>query len=230
MLGIIGAMDIEVESLKALLTNKTEESISGIDFCVGDLGNEKAVVAKCGIGKVFSAICTEAMILKYKPDMIINIGVAGCLDETLDIGDVVIADSVVQHDMDISPLGDPVGMLSDINIVKIPTNVEMKNKLIEAVKAVGINYSVGVIASGDQFVASDDKKNYIKTNFDAKACEMEGGSIGHVCYVNNVPFTVIRAMSDKANGGATMDFPTFTKIAARNSTNVIKKFVGILEE
>ena len=114
MIGIIGAMDIEVESIKSLLTDISVKTVSGVDFVSGKFKNLDVVVAKCGVGKVFAALCTEAMILKYNPKMIINVGVAGCLDKNLKIGDIVIADNVVQHDMDTSPLGDPVGMLSDI--------------------------------------------------------------------------------------------------------------------
>jgi len=120
MIGIIGAMDIEVENIKALLSDITTETVSGVDFVKGKFGQKDVVVAKCGVGKVFSALCTEAMILKYNPKVIINVGVAGCLTPELKIGDIVIADKVVQHDMDTSPLGDPIGMLSDIKSCTSP--------------------------------------------------------------------------------------------------------------
>lgn len=226
MIGIIGAMDIEVESIKALLSDITTEKISGVEFVKGKFSGKDIVVAKCGVGKVFSALCTEAMILSYKPTTIINVGVAGCLTPELKIGDVVIATDVVQHDMDTSPLGDPVGMLSDINIVHIKSDEKVTALLEESVKDSGIEYRLGTIASGDQFVASKDKKDYIKANFGAISCEMEGGSIGHVCYVNNVPFAVLRAMSDGADDGAMMDFPAFCKMAAENEVKVITKFLS----
>jgi len=226
MIGIIGAMDIEVEKIKGFLTDVSEEKISGINFVSGKFENKDVVVAKCGVGKVFAGLCAEAMILKYTPELIINVGVAGCLDETLKIGDIVIADSVCQHDMDTSPLGDPVGMLSDINIIKIPADEKAYRLFGECAKELSLPYSIGTIASGDQFVSSSEKKKYIIDNFGAKSCEMEGGAIGHVCYVNNVPFAVLRAMSDGADDGAKMDFPTFAKMAAENSTNVIKAFLA----
>lgn len=230
MIGIIGAMDIEVESIKAMLASVSEEKVSGVNFVRGKFGAESVVVAKCGVGKVFAALCAEAMILKYNPSVIINVGVAGCLDKSLKIGDIVIADSVVQHDMDTSPLGDPIGLLSDINIVKIPSDEKTCALLEESVGAAGIKYSVGTIASGDQFVADDAKKRFITDNFGALSCEMEGAAIGHVCYVNNVSFGVLRAMSDGADDGADMDFPTFTKMAAENSTRVIKEFLLRVQE
>lgn len=225
MIGIIGAMEIEVEEIKALLTEKKCETTSGVEFVSGTFCGKKVVTAKCGVGKVFAALCAEAMILKYNPDMIINIGVAGCLSDNLKIGDIVIADSVVQHDMDTSPLGDPVGMLSDINIVNIPSDKRIADVLEQAVTEVGLRCERGVIASGDQFVASKEIKEYIKNTFHASSCEMEGASIGHVCYVNNVPFGVLRAMSDGANDGADMDFPTFAAKAAANSSEVMRKFI-----
>lgn len=226
MIGIIGAMDIEVEKIKAFLTDISTENISGVNFVRGKFGEKCVVVAKCGVGKVFAGLCAEAMILKYAPDLIINVGVAGCLDENLKIGDIVIADSVCQHDMDTSPLGDPVGMLSDINIIKIPADKKAYELFSQCAKELDLSYSVGTIASGDQFVSSGDKKKFIIDNFGAKSCEMEGGAIGHVCYVNKVPFAVLRAMSDGANDDAKMDFPTFAKMAAENSTNVIKAFLS----
>lgn len=225
MIGIIGAMDIEVESIKALLSDTQEKKVSGISFVCGKFAEKDVVVAKCGVGKVFAALCAEAMILEFSPDMIINVGVAGCLDKNLKIGDIVIADSVVQHDMDTSPLGAPKGMLSDINIINIPADEKIAKTLGEGVAELGISYTVGTIASGDQFVADGEKKDCIISQFGAKSCEMEGAAIGHVCYVNQVPFGVLRAMSDGADDGAKMDFPEFTRMAAANSTEVIKKFL-----
>ena len=226
MIGIIGAMDIEVEKIKGFLTDVSEEKISGVNFVSGKFGEKDIVVAKCGVGKVFAGLCAEAMILKYSPSLIINVGVAGCLDSTLKIGDIVIADSVCQHDMDTSPLGDPVGLLSDINVIKISADKNACDLFSECAKELSLPYSIGTIASGDQFVSSAEKKQFIIDNFGAKSCEMEGGAIGHVCYVNNVPFAVLRAMSDGADDGAKMDFPTFAKMAAQNSTQVIKAFLS----
>ncbi len=228
MIGIIGAMDIEVENIKSFLTCKNEENISGIDFVSGKFGSKDVVVAKCGVGKVFAALCAEAMILKYSPEMIVNVGVAGCLDNTLKIGDIVIADSVVQHDMDISALGHPRGLLDGLDIINISADKKICTLLSAAVSQLGLPYTVGTIASGDQFVADKKTKEFIIKAFNAKSCEMEGAAIGHVCFVNKVPFCVLRAMSDGADDGANMDFPTFTRMAAENSTNVIRSFLSAL--
>lgn len=224
MIGIIGAMDIEVEGIKALLDGVSEEKISNIAFVKGKLNGTDLVVAKCGVGKVFSALCAQTMIMSYKPDAVINIGVAGGISDTLAIGDIVVADSVVQHDMDTTPIGEPLGFLSELGLVKIPTDEKIRNGLLKAVEKVGINAVSGTIASGDQFISDNAKKQFIKDNFGAAACEMEGAAIGTVCCVNNVPFGVLRAISDGANSEAEMDFPTFAKMAAENSINVIMEF------
>ena len=207
------------------MTGTKQEKISGVDFHLGKIGKTEVVVAKCGIGKVFAAICAQAMILCYKPEIIINIGVAGGLSENLKIGDIVIADSVAQHDMDATALGDEPGFLSDIGLVKISADKKAVDTLKAACDKLAVNYEIGTIASGDQFISDAVAKQRIKDIFSAKACEMEGGSIGHVCYVNNVPFGALRAISDGANDGAKLDFPTFAALAAENSAKVIEIFI-----
>lgn len=218
-------MDIEVEKLKKLLTDTKQEKVSGVEFHLGKIGKAEVVVAKCGVGKVFAAICAQAMILCYKPEIIINIGVAGGLSESLKIGDIVIADSVAQHDMDTTALGDEAGFLSDIGLVKISADKAAVDTLKAACDKLCVNYEVGTIASGDQFISDAGKKRWIKDIFSAKACEMEGASIGQVCYVNNVPFAALRAISDGANDDAKLDFPTFAAIASENSAKVIEIFI-----
>lgn len=225
MIGIICAMQIEIDKINEEIENKTTETVSGINFTVGTLYGKSIVTAVCGVGKVFAAICAEAMIIKYKPDVIINTGVGGTLTHKLSIGDVAVSEAVVQHDMDTSPLGDPVGLLSGINIVKIPADCETADKIAACVEKLGVNSLKGVIASGDQFINSSEKKKYISETFGAIACEMEGGSIGHVCYVNDVKFAVIRAISDGAGDESHMDYPTFARMAAEKSANAVKLFV-----
>lgn len=222
-LGIIGAMQMEVDNLKDALQNTTTTTISGVDFVSGTIGNVEIVAAVCGVGKVFAAICTEAMIVSFHPDKIINIGVAGSLTKDLGILDMAVAKAVCQHDMDTSPLGDPVGLLSGINEILLPTDSEMVEKLCECIKEDGINYRKGIIASGDQFIARDEQRDFIRDHFEAIAAEMEGGSIGHVCYVNKVPFAVLRAISDSEGGE--MDYQTFAEKAAVRSVDVILKYI-----
>lgn len=226
MTGIIGAMRIEVETIKALMENKKSEVISGVEYITGTLHGKEIVTAVCGIGKVAAAMCAQTMILKYAPERIINTGVGGSLSEKLAIGDVAVAESLVQHDMDTSPLGDPVGLISGINIVNIPCDEKVVETLVKGVESLGgIKALKGVIASGDQFIADASKKEHIKSNFNAVVCEMEGASIAQVCYTNGVPFGVVRAVSDCADGSSHMDYGEFLPMAAANAAKLIESFV-----
>lgn len=225
MIGIICAMQIEIDKINEAVENKVTEVISGVTFTRGTLYGKEVVTAVCGVGKVFAAICAEAMILKYSPDILINTGVAGTLTDELAICDVAVSTDVVQHDMDTSPLGDPVGLLSGINVVKIEADKNTAEKICECVKKVGCKCVMGTVASGDQFINGSEKKKYIRETFDAVCCEMEGASIGHVCYVNNVPFAIIRAISDGAGDESHMDYPTFVAKAAEKSASAVKLFV-----
>ncbi len=222
MIGIIGAMRIEVEALWAAMTDKKRDDISGIEFVSGKLYGVDAVVAQCGIGKVFAATCAQTMILRYGADTVINTGVAGTLTSELSVGDIAVSSACVQHDMDTSPLGDPVGLISGINIIEIPADLELCSAVCKAADTLGINCLAGVIASGDCFVSSRDKKKYITDTFGALACEMEGAAIAHVCYINKVKFVVIRAISDSADGSAEMDYGEFAKLAAARSASVVR--------
>lgn len=225
MLGIIGAMDIEVDMLKAMVEEKSVCTVSSVDFVSGKILGKDVVVARCGIGKVNAAICAQTMILKYAPDTIINTGVGGSLSNSLNIGDIAMADYVVQSDADTSALGDPVGLISTINVIKIPSSKRVCDALEKAGKALGLKTCLGTISTSDSFIASAEKKKWLVENFDAIACEMEGGSIGHVCYVNGVDFGVVRAISDKADGSSHMDYGEFCAMAAKNSTAMICEYI-----
>lgn len=224
MIGIIGAMQTETAAIIAEMKNKNEETISGVRFVRGEWCGKEVVVATCGVGKVFAALCAEAMILTYHPDCIINSGVAGALDDRLHLLDLVIGEQVVQHDMDTSPLGDPKGLLSGINRVTLPADAGLADALERAAAAMEVRSLRGTVASGDQFIADDAKRAFIRSTFGAACCEMEGASIGHVCYVNQVPFVVLRAISDGAADDAKMDYPAFVVKAAERSINILRKF------
>lgn len=228
MIGIIGAMHIEVETVKSLMENKVSDTVSGMEFVSGTLFGRKIVVAVCGIGKVAAAMCAQTMILKYSPECIINTGVGGSLDPELHICDVVIAESLVQHDMDTSPLGDPVGLISGINIVNIPCDGRVTAALLKAAEALdGVHTAAGVIASGDQFIASAEAKKRIVDRFGARVCEMEGAAIAQVCYINFVPFAIVRAVSDCADGSSHMAYEEFLPNAAATAARLIEGFVRI---
>jgi len=220
-LGIIAAMKIEAELIEAAMTDVVRETCGSIEYCLGKIGTTDIVLAVCGIGKVFAAICAQTMIVKYAPDAVINTGVGGTLTKKLSVGDVAVSSAMVQHDMDTSALGDPVGLISGINIIEIPADAALAEKISAIVKSMGINTVTGTIATGDQFIGNQETKNRIVDTFGAIACEMEGAAIGQVCYVNKVPFAVIRAISDDADGGACEDYPTFAKTAAKNSAKAV---------
>lgn len=222
MIGIIGAMDSETQGLKNLISDKKTKLISGIEFVCGKLNGKDVVCAKCNPGKVNSALCAQAMILEFKPDVIINSGVAGSLTKELGIYDVAIAKDCVQHDFDTSPLGSPVGMIDGLDKIYFecdPHAVETLKRVCENEK-----YMLGTIASGDVFVSGDEARNKITKNFNAIACEMEGASIAHVCYVNDVKFGILRVISD---GGDEVDFGTFVKETSKKSIEIMSRFVEL---
>ncbi len=219
-IGIIGAMEPEVEAIIAALDDKSCETVSGITFHTGKIGDKTVAIAKCGIGKVFAALCAEIMILKYSPSLIINTGVGGALASGLKTGDIVIADKLCQHDMDTSAIGDPKGLVSGINKIYFEADKRAGDILLTAAKSLGLCASRGRVATGDKFIASKEDKERLIADFAADACEMEGCAIAQVAFVNDIPFAVVRAISDSADGEATMDYPTFLPIAARNSTNL----------
>lgn len=223
IIGIIGAMDIEVSALIEKMNNPVQEIVGGITFTKGTLCGKDVVISKCGIGKVFAAMCAQTMILKYAPKYIINSGVAGALSKELNILDAVIATKMVQHDMDTSPLGDPKGLISGINVVEIESDADVSSQLEKAANELKVRTARGIIASGDQFIADPDRKAEIVSLFGAIACEMEGASIAQVCYVNKVPFCVMRTISD--GKGEAMDYQTFAVSAAKKSMEIIEKFL-----
>ena len=219
-IGIIGAMEPEVEGIVARLEDKAVETVSGITLYTGRLLGKSVAVARCGIGKVFAAICAEVMILRYSPSLLVNTGVGGALAGGISTGDIVIADKLCQHDMDTTAIGDAIGLVSGINKVYFESDERAVSILLSEAKALGLSAMVGTVATGDKFIASKEDKTRIFENFAASACEMEGGAVAHTAFVNSTPFVVIRAISDSADGEATMDYPTFLPIAAKNSTNL----------
>ncbi len=225
MIGIIGAMDVEVEALKQIMDSVHTRAISTVKYYNGEIKGIKAVVATAGVGKVNAAVCTQTMIMEFNPDIIINVGVAGGMSPELGIGDIAVADTVVEHDMDTTALGDEMGFITGIDKVYMDCDKKISQIMFDAANEVcGIKVVRGTIASGDQFIASDEQRSRIINSFkNVVATEMEGASIGHVCTMNNKPFAVLRAISDGANSDSHMDFPTFTKLAARNSIAIILK-------
>lgn len=223
MIGLIGAMSVEVEGLMARLTDRQEQKIGMDVFVSGKLFGKEAVLAVCGPGKINAALCTQSMILHYHPEWVLNLGVAGAGEAGVSIGDMVIASAAVQHDSDTSPLGDPVGMVSKINLVEIPCDAALRARLVEAASQVeGMKVHEGVIATGDQFIHDGATRSRIHDLFHAKAVEMEGGAVAQACYMHGVPCGVLRSISDQADGHSDMDYPTFVTLAAEHSQRVVE--------
>lgn len=223
MIGIIGAMDVEISGLRERMSERQDERISGVRYTRGRLFGQEAVLAVCGVGKCFATLCAQTMILRYQPACILNIGVAGTLSEHLGIGDVAVGTSAVCHDMDTSPLGDPVGLISGIHLVHIPLDEKLSEGLYRACEALGIKAEKGVVASGDQFICNRAKKEWIEQQFSAIVCEMEGQAIAQTCFLNGVPCAILRSVSDNADGTAG-EYEHFKHQAAANSEKILEKF------
>ena len=224
MVGIIGAMESEIEALKENIAYVKSEKISGVDFFCGKISGNDVVVAKSGVGKVFAAVCAEAMILNYHPDVVIHIGIAGALSSELGVKDLAIASSVVQHDIDQTAFGMPRGYIQGLELMEIPCSQNLVNDLENCAKKLNINYKTGVIASGDQFINDEKIKSSIANNFNAIAVEMEGAATGQVCYVNGVEFCIIRAMSDVADS-STDTYVSSKYLASDVATKIIIEYL-----
>lgn len=228
MIGIICAMPIEIEELKKNMTDLKKETISNTEYLTGKLNSINCVIAVGGIGKVNSAVCTQTMILKFSPRIIINTGVAGGLHLEMNIGDIIIADSTVQHDIDTTAIGDPIGLISTLNIIKIPCTKELITKILNVKQTIkSTQFFVGTIASGDQFIANKGKLLNIKKNFEAIACDMESGSIAQVCYLNKTNFCCIKVISDNVNyENSQLDYDKFKEIVAKKVCEIILEIIS----
>ena len=226
MIGIIVAMQSEAKNLKTHIENSIIKKISNVEFTIGKIYDKDVCVAVSGIGKVLAAITTEAMILNFKPDFIISTGVAGGLDKDLRIGDVAVAEKLVQHDMDTTSLGDAKGLISGVNKIFFETDNEYTDLIINACKNHNINYKTGIIASGDTFI-NGSKGDIIKHEFNAISCEMESASVSLVCYQNNVKFACFRAISDNSDENSNNDYTENLSKACEISSIIIKEILKI---
>ncbi len=228
MIGIIGAMEQEVSYLISQMESPKTQVFHSIAFVSGSLLGKPAVIAKAGVGKVNAALTAQAMCFLYHPSLIINTGVAGAIGEGLKVGDAVISDKLVEHDMDTTPVGDPYGLLTlgNENRVDIPADRNACKQLFASAQAIGLTAYVGTVATGDQFIATREQKERISRLFGALCCEMEGAAIAHACYLAKTPFCVLRVLSDSADGSAHMDYPAFVKMAAQKSADTVLHFLS----
>lgn len=227
MLGIIGAMEVEVAALKNNMSAPEVTEKAGMKFYQGKIAEKDVVVVKCGIGKVNAGICTQILVDIFHVDAVINTGVAGSLNHEIDICDIVISKEAQQHDMDVTPLGYDKGIIPDME-----TSVFQADKRLMALAKssakdakLEVNVYEGKILSGDRFIGTMDAKAYLLENFAGDCAEMEGAAIAHAASLNHIPFLILRAISDKADGGAEMDYPTFEKKAAENSIKLLNQMI-----
>ena len=219
-IGIIGAMEQEVALLKLKLAHPQIKKAAGLDFFTGQLGGKNVVVVRSGIGKVNAAICAQVLISLFGANYIINTGVAGGLDPTLNIGDIVVSTDLVQHDMDVHYFSHPRGMIPGLGIAFFAADTSLVQAAMEAGATI-----TGRIATGDCFVSDSEKKQDIAQTFNAMCVEMEGAAIAQTCFLNGIPFVVIRSISDKADEDATISFEQFVEQAAQNSSNLVERMI-----
>lgn len=224
-LGIIGAMSIEVETLKGCMSNVQTVEKANMTFFTGELEDVPAVVVVCGVGKVNAALCVQVLCDCFGVTHIVNTGVAGSLNADLDIGDLVISTEAIYHDFDCHAINPSyvVGQVPGLSVRAFPADHALCKVTYAAATEIGdCNVKMGIIASGDQFVSSVEKKQQIVADTGALCTEMEGAAIAHASWKNNTPFVVIRAISDKADDSAQMDYPTFEAIAAKRCAAVTR--------
>ena len=230
-LGIIGAMSIEVEKLKDLMQELQVTQKAGMEFYEGTLEGLPCVVVQCGVGKVNAAMCVQILCDCYGVTHIVNTGVAGSLCAELDIGDFVISREAIYHDFDCSVINPnyTVGQVPGFSVRSFPADEMLMKLALEAAQKVHSGHcKIGTVASGDQFVCDKAYKERIIGNTGALCTEMEGAAIAHAAWRNGIPFVVIRAISDKADDSAQMDYPTFEKIAAERCSAVTQTLACML--
>lgn len=225
-------MEEEVAALKEKMTVEETRDVSGMTFVKGTLCGKEAVVVRSGIGKVNAALCAQTLATVFGVDVLINTGVAGSLDAGIDIGDIVISTDALYHDMDASKLGDPVGQVPRMDVFSFQADPKLVELAKEANEEANpeIHTFTGRVVSGDQFVSDADVKERIKKNFDPLCTEMEGAGIAHAAYLNHIPYVIIRAISDKADNSATMDYPTFEKQAIVHSVRLLTALLPKISE
>lgn len=221
-IGIIGAMEVEVAILKEKMEDVRIIKKASMDFYEGILAGKKVVVVRSGIGKVNAGICAQILADVFSVDAIINTGIAGSLNKNINIGDIVLSTDVVQYDMDATGFGYRKGQIPQMPVFFFNADDNLRRLAAEVCKEVNPDIQVfeGRIASGDQFVCDQDVKNRIVSEFSAYATEMEGAAIGQAAYLNEIPFLVVRAISDKADGSAQMDYSEFEKAAVDHSVRL----------
>ena len=217
-IGIIGAMEVEVETLKKNMTVKNTVKKASMEFFEGTIGNTEVVVVRSGICKVNAGICVQILVDTFGVTHVINTGAAGSLDAKINIGDIVLSTDACFHDVDATVFGYKKGEIPQLGTLSFTADATLREKAKAAIKVAAPDLGVfeGRICSGDQFICDKAVKDAIIKDFDGICCEMEGAGIAQACFLNNVPFLIIRAISDKADGSEIVDYPEFEAKAAKD--------------
>lgn len=227
MLGIIGAMSEEVAKIKACLEDVLVETRAGIDFYQGSLGGKPVVVVRSGIGKVNAAVCTQILADCYHVEGIVNTGIAGSLRAEINIGDIVLSTDAVQHDVDGTEFNYPVGQIPQLPVFSFPSDERLRSLAESCCHKVNpdIRTFCGRVVSGDQFISSKEKKQWLIDTFQGYCTEMEGAAIAQAAWLNQIPVLIVRAISDKADDSARMDYETFEAQAIAHSVNLLLEMI-----
>lgn len=228
-IGIIGAMELEVATLKEIMEVKSRKQKAGMEFFDGILGGVPVVVVKCGVGKVNAALCVQILADGFEVTHVINTGIAGSLNGSLDIGDILVSEKAIQHDMDVTIFGYKPGQVPGFESREFIADAAMAQAAVGACQLANPDIHVvkGCVVSGDQFISDEKVKQHLINEFKGDCAEMEGASIAQAASLNNLPFVIIRAISDKADGSANMDYPTFERKAAEHCANMVIEFLKI---
>lgn len=223
MIGIIGAMDEEVDRLKKVMTDVEISRKAGMDFYKGRLQGKEAVVVRCGIGKVNAAVCTQILADDFQVDCVVNTGIAGSLNAQVAIGDIVLSSDALQHDMDATGFGYEAGVIPRMPVSIFQADQRLLDVAVAACEKVNpdVRTFVGRVVSGDQFISSKEKKTWLEKQFQGFCTEMEGGAIAQAAYLNQLPFLIIRAISDQADDSAEMDYSVFEAKAIAHSVSLL---------
>lgn len=229
-LGIIGAMVVEVETLKERMQGKNIVSIAGMEFCEGILEGLPAVVVQCGVGKVNAAMCAQILCSNYGVTHLVNTGIAGSLCNDLDVGDLLVSQDAIYHDFDCNAFGYPHCKVPGMDVIAFPADEMMIELAVAAAEQVHPGHiKLGRVATGDQFVCTREQKEKITALTEGLCTEMEGGAIAHTAYRNGVPFVILRAISDKADESVEVDYPAFETAAAHRCADVACRLAQLLQ-
>lgn len=228
MLGIIGAMPEEVEQLKQEMMQPEITTVAGMEFYKGKIGDRETVVVRSGVGKVNAALCVQILADRFAVDAIVNTGIAGSLRAEIDIGDMVLSTDAVQHDVEATAFGYPEGQIPQMQVFSFEADADLRVKAKACCRQVNPEISVheGRVLTGDQFISDKNKKNWLVETFSGSCTEMEGAAIAQAAYLNGIPFLIVRAISDKADDSASVDYPEFERLAIIHSVNLTRALIA----